>query len=244
MIVYRRKALIGSDVSHAEFVRLLDDALTQERNECFLLVRDDGVRLQVVADSRMLLFCVAWEANYCQVSYQSSYVDESKPFRGLSRICEARFENFVDTHLGKQAVATFFRGGGQHGIREFVDLKSGQPDREILEFPEPMAARKPIKRKSIELRAEVPDGLRNDMRSVCERLDQLASDPDEDVDFDDAIQIGSLCGGRVDSRADRYSFSYYLPSGDVWSFEAPRTILEGIADGSITRLKVTASVPK
>ncbi len=72
----------------------------------------------------------------------------------------------------------------------------------------------------------------------------MADDPDENIDYDDAIQIGSLCGGRLDHWRDTYLFSYHLDNGDVWSFNVPRTVLDGIADGSINKLTVDASVPK
>ena len=82
------------------------------------------------------------------------------------------------------------------------------------------------------------------MRDVCEYLDGVADDPDENIDYDDAIQIGSLCGGRLDRRRDIYLFSYHLDSGDEWSFKVPRAVMDGIADGSIDKLTVDASVPK
>jgi hypothetical protein len=41
-----------------------------------------------------------------------------------------------------------------------------------------------------------------------------------------------------------YLFSYYQTNGDVWSFKAPRTLLDGIADGSIGKITVDALVPR
>jgi hypothetical protein len=107
-----------------------------------------------------------------------------------------------------------------------------------------LISEKRVERKLVEAHVDVTPELRADMQSVCEYLDEVADDPDVDIDYDDAIQIGSLCGGRINRRKDLYLFTYYLSSGDDWMFEAARTILDGIADGSISRISVTACVPE
>ena len=147
----------------------------------------------------------------------------------------------MDAAFAVRAIGAFY---AKRRMSDFVDFRRGCPDPEIATFPEPFATEERVERECVERRVEVPIELRTDMQSVCELLDEFADDPDENIDFDDAIQIGSLCGGRIDSRKDRYLFSYYLDSGDVWTFEVPRTVLDGIADGSIAALTVMASVPK
>jgi hypothetical protein len=241
MRVYQGKSMRGDNVDHEAFVRLFGAAIVERSEEPFLLVRDDDSRVQVVTSDGNLMLCLARGPNDCQVSYGSSYVDAPRQFCGLSGMCEAREENFVDASFAMQAVHAFFN---KRRMSEFVDFRRGCPDSEIMAFPKPIRGEERVERKLIEKRIEVPVELRTDMQSVCEFLDEVAEDPDENIDFDDAIQIGSLCGGRSDALKDQYIFSYHLDSGDVWQFEVPRTILEGIADGSISRLRVMASVPK
>jgi hypothetical protein len=64
------------------------------------------------------------------------------------------------------------------------------------------------------------------------------------IDFDDAIQIGSLCGGRINRKQDLYLFSYHLNNGDIWQFRVKRTMLEAIAYGGFQTLNVLASIPE
>jgi hypothetical protein len=241
MQIYRSKTLLQENANFAKFAELFGEAVVEGSAEPFLLVRDDDVRLLVVANDGSVMICIARGANDCSVSYGSSYTDGSRRFRGLSRDYMAKDENFVDPRFAIQAVHAFF---DRTRISEHVDLRRGIPDTEITTFPTPIVTPDRVERQFVELHVVVPEELRTDMQSVCDYLDDVADDPDENIDFDDAIQIGSLCGGRIDRRKDIYLFSYYPSNGDVWDFRVRRTILDGVADGSISKLTVTASIPK
>ena len=238
MIVYRSKALIGSNLSHREFLDAFAETALQGGDDPYLLVRDDGQRLQIaLADGRMML-CVAYGPYRSHVSYSESDVEEPIHFRGLSGTCRARDENFVDIAFAMQAVDAFFH---HRSMGEFVDFTSGRPDIEVLDFPEPMRTKKSPRETRVELTVDVPPQLMSDMQGVCEFLDVVADDPDENIDYDDAIQVDSLCGGRIHKTLDKYAFRFTGSAGECWDFEAFRDDLHGIADGSVQSLKVTAT---
>lgn len=241
MQVYRRKTLLSDDADFAAFIKFYGESVADKSHDPFLLVRDDGYRLLVITDDGMVMLSLATAPNDCSVSYASSYSDGSRQFAGLSRQLTAKDENFVDPAFAIKAIHAFF---DRKSLSEHVDFRRGTPDSDIAEFPTPMTGRKRVERKLVEMRIAVTPELQSDMRDVCEYLDDVADDPDENIDYDDAIQIGSLCGGRLDRRRDIYLFSYHLDNGDVWSFKVPRTVLDGIANGSIDKLTVDASVPK
>lgn len=241
MQVYQRKTLLSENADFAIFTKLYGESVADESHDPFLLIRDDDYRLLVITDDGMVMLSLATAPNDCSVSYASSYSDGSRPFTGLSRELTAKDENFVEPAFAIQAIHAFFV---RKRLSEQVDFRRGTPDADILAFPTPMSDRKRVERKLVETRVAVTPELQSDMRDVCGYLDDVADDPDENIDYDDAIQIGSLCGGRLDRRRDTYLFSYYLDNGDVWSLKVPRTVLDGVADGSIDKLTVNASVPK
>lgn len=241
MQVYRRKTLLSDNADFATFAQLYAEAVVADSAAPFLLVRDDDSRLLIATDDGSVMLCLANGPTDCSVSYASSYSDGSRQFVGLSGHHNAKDESFVDPTFAIKAIHAFF---DQTRMSEHVDFRSGSPDPEITTFPTAMTARQRIERTLIDMRVEVTSELQADMREVCEYLDEVADDPDENIDFDDAIQIGSLCGGRLNRRQDIFLFSYHHKNGDVWSFKVPRTILDGIADGSIDKLTVNASVPK
>lgn len=241
MQVYRGKTLLSDDADFTDFTKFYGEAVAANSHDPFLLVRDDDNRLLVITDDGMVMLSLATSPNDCSVSYASSYSDGSRPFAGLSRQLTAKDESFVDPTFAIKAIRAFF---DRKRLSEHVDFRRGTPDSEITEFPTQMTARKRVERHLVEMRVVVTPELQSDMRDVCEYLDEVADDPDENIDYDDAIQIGSLCGGRLDRRRDIYLFSYHLDNGNVWSFKVPRTVLDGIADGSIDKLTIDASVPK
>jgi hypothetical protein len=241
MQIYRGRTLLSADADFAAFTKYYGEAVAEALHDPFLLIREDDSRLLVITDDGMVMLSLATGPNDCSVSYASSYSEGSRPFTGLSRQLTAKDECFVDPTFAIKAIHAFF---DRKRLSEHVDFRRGTPDSEITEFPTQMTAQKPVERHYVEIGVVVTPELRSDMRDVCEYLDDVADDPDENVDYDDAIQIGSLCGGRLDRRRDIYLFSYHLDNGDVWSFKVPRTVLDGIADGSIDKLTVDASVPK
>lgn len=241
MRVYRGQKLLDDEADFAQFQTLLATAVAERWEEPLLLVRDDDMRLLVVISEGNIMLCMARAANECLVSYQSSYSEATRAFRGLANECWAKDENFVEPLFAIKAIDAFFSG---KRLSDHVDFCRGAPDSEITSFPTAIGKPEPVERNSVQMRVDVPAELRADMQAVCEFLDEVAHDADENIDFDDAIQIGALCGGRLDRRREIYIFSYYLANGDNWSFRSPRTVLDGIADGSICRIDVTAWVEK
>ena len=241
MRIYRRKTLLTDNADFAAFTQLYGDSVIANSADPFLLVRDDDSRLLIVTVDGSVMLCLAKSPNDYSVSYASSYSDGFRQFVGLSRHYNAKDESFVDPVFAIKAIHAFFDRGR---MSEHVDFRRGAPDTEITTFPTAITASKSVERERVEIRVDVTPELRDDMQEVCEFLNEAADDPDENIDYDDAIQIGSLCGGRLNRRHDMYLFSYYQTNGDVWSFKAPRTLLDGIADGSIGKITVDALVPK
>ncbi|MCE3017129.1 MAG: hypothetical protein LW870_14815 [Pirellula sp.] len=241
MRVYRCKTLLDDEADYSAFARLFAGSIRDGSSDSFLLVRGDDQRLLVVASDSDILLSFARGPNDCMVSYGSSYSDGTRTFFGLSRERVAKDSSFVDAAFAFLAIKAFFE---TKPMSEHVDFRNGTPDDEIVVFPTSMIARPRVKRTLVEMRVNVTEELRNDMKQVCEYIDEVADDPDENIDFDDAIQIASLCGGRINRKQDLYLFSYYLDNGDVWQFRVQRTILEAIADGRLQTLNVLASIPK
>ena len=241
MQVYRRKTLIGENVDFVEFAKLYADAVVTGSVDPFLLIRHDESRLLIVTDDGSVMLCHAYSPCDCFISYASSYSDGTREFVGLSGSYHAKDECFVDPTFAINAIHAFFE---QAEMSDHVDFRRGSADSEITTFPKMITARQRVERTVVELRVQVSSELQTDMREVREYLDEVAGDPDVNIDYDDAIQIGSLCGGRLNHRQDVYLFSYHHNNGDVWSFKAPRTVLDGIADGTIDKLNVTASIPQ
>jgi hypothetical protein len=241
MRVYRCKTLLDAEADYSAFARLFASSIRDGSSDSFLLVRGDDQRLLVVASDSDILLSLARGPNDCMVSYGSSYSDGTRTFFGLSRERVAKDSSFVDAASASLAIQAFF---GTKSMSEHVDFRNGTPDDEIVVFPTSMIARPRIERTLVEMRVDVTEELRNDMKQVCDYIDEVADEPDENIDFDDAIQIASLCGGRINRKQDLFLFSYHLDNGDVWQFRVKRTILEAIADGGLQTLNVLASIPK
>jgi hypothetical protein len=85
----------------------------------------------------------------------------------------------------------------------------------------------------------IPDDLRDNMREVYELVQRARRDPDVAIDYDDAIQVGGLCGGRTGERKRPFEFTY-RPEGDEkrgrWYLTLHPLEIEDIADGRITEI--------
>jgi len=75
------------------------------------------------------------------------------------------------------------------------------------------------------------------MQEVFRLIKEEKRDPDVVLNFDDAIQIGPLCGGRVGTERRPYQFTYYLNrNGGQWRLALHRCDIEDIADGRLTEM--------
>src|SRR5665213_2283329 len=88
----------------------------------------------------------------------------------------------------------------------------------------------------------IPDELRDSLREVFELVQEAKHDPDIHLDFDDAIQVGAVCGGRCGSKQRPFVLTYY-PDGDAergrWFLSLHRTEVEDIADGRMTEITMS-----
>ena len=87
----------------------------------------------------------------------------------------------------------------------------------------------------------IPDDLRDAMRQVHELLGHAEDDPGIAVDFDDAIQVGGLCGGRYREGKRPFGFTYFPPDRDErgrWLLTLHPQEIEDIADGVMTEIKL------
>jgi hypothetical protein len=88
-------------------------------------------------------------------------------------------------------------------------------------------------------RITVPGELRDSLRGVWGLIQQAEREPDIPLDYDDAIQVGAVCGGRVGERSRPYVLAYF-PTGDGergrWSLSLHPTEIEDIADGHMTEI--------
>jgi len=90
-------------------------------------------------------------------------------------------------------------------------------------------------------KVQVPDELRVSLREVFELIQQAKHDPDIVLDFDDAIQVGAVCGGRYGKKPRPYVLTYF-PQGDTqrgrWYLTLHRTEIEDIGDGRTTEIRM------
>jgi hypothetical protein len=94
---------------------------------------------------------------------------------------------------------------------------------------------KPKERRKVPIPAE----LRDSLREVFELILQAKHDPDIVLDYDDAIQVGAVCGGRYGKKPRPYVLTYY-PEGEGkrgrWYLTLHRTEIEDIGDGRMTEI--------
>jgi hypothetical protein len=91
----------------------------------------------------------------------------------------------------------------------------------------------------------IPHELRESLREVLDLIKHAKRDPDIDLDYDDAIQVGTVCGGRYRKKARPYVLTYH-PEGDTrrgrWFLTLHQTEIEDIADGHMTELAMFCCV--
>src|SRR5437879_1131098 len=94
---------------------------------------------------------------------------------------------------------------------------------------------KPKDRRKVAIPAELQDSL----QKVFELIQQAKNDPDIVLDYDDAIQVGAVCGGRYGKEPRPYVLTYY-PEGDAergrWLLTLHRTEIEDIGDGRMAEI--------
>lgn len=88
-------------------------------------------------------------------------------------------------------------------------------------------------------RVSIPAELRDSLKEVWELIRRASHDPDIALDYDDSIQVGAVCGGRVGKGSRPYALTYYS-SGDTqrgrWFLALHPTEIEDIADGRLTEI--------
>ena len=117
------------------------------------------------------------------------------------------------------------------------------PDGPAFVYPAPGAAEvnrcngqpRPKERR----RVSIPAELRDSLKEVWELIRRASHDPDIALDYDDSIQVGAVCGGRVGKGSRPYALTYYS-SGDTqrgrWFLALHPTEIEDIADGRLTEI--------
>lgn len=85
----------------------------------------------------------------------------------------------------------------------------------------------------------IPQELRDSLHDVFELIQQAKNDPSINLDYDDAIQVGAVCGGRYGKKPRVYVLTYF-PEGDAergrWFLTFDQTEIEDINDGHLTEL--------
>jgi hypothetical protein len=241
MDVFRGKGCLGKNFDYSGFAVELAKSLVQIESEPYLLLRDDDARMLVSVRASRMLLATAMRGRTPEVTAGHEYASGSRVFKGLAKECVGRDDSFVDPRLAMREVAAFF---GKKRLGEHVDFVSGLPEPELLEFPVPIQRRRATATTREEVKSvPVPEELAVSLKELCEYLDEVESDPDVNLDFDDAIQIGSLCGGRISRKRAMYCFTYRLATGETWEFTEDKGTLEAIAGGQFrtVRVKATAS---
>jgi hypothetical protein len=85
----------------------------------------------------------------------------------------------------------------------------------------------------------VPPELRESLFEVHGLIRQAKHDPDIVLDYDDAIQVGAVCGGMYGKKPRPFVLTYF-PEGDSergqWYLTLHRTEIEDIGDGRMTEI--------
>jgi hypothetical protein len=86
---------------------------------------------------------------------------------------------------------------------------------------------------------QIPDELRDAMRSAREIIEQAEYDSDVNLDYGDAIQVPRVCGGRIGSGKRPFVFTYF-PTNDEqrgrWYLKLHPLEIEDIANGRMTEI--------
>jgi hypothetical protein len=91
----------------------------------------------------------------------------------------------------------------------------------------------------------IPDDLRDSLRDVFELIRQARRDPEINLDFDDAIQVGEVCGGRYGTKQRPFVLTYYPPGDERrgrWFLTLHPTEIEDIADGVMSEITMNCCV--
>jgi hypothetical protein len=94
---------------------------------------------------------------------------------------------------------------------------------------------KPKQRKAV----PIPDDLRASLLEVWQSIEDSERDPDMRVDYDDAIQVGNVSGGRTGESRRPFEFTYYPPDDAErgrWFLALHPTEIEDVADGVLDAL--------
>jgi hypothetical protein len=79
------------------------------------------------------------------------------------------------------------------------------------------------------------------MREVHEMTQRAETDPDIVLDYDDAIQVDGLCGGKYRNGKRPFAFTYYPKDRDErgrWYLTLHALEIEDIANGVMTEIKM------
>lgn len=85
----------------------------------------------------------------------------------------------------------------------------------------------------------IPADLRDAIGEVLRLIKEARRDPDVVLDFDDAIQVGPLCGGRYRRKPSRYEIRYRpddSSDGGCWELDLDDHDIEDIASGWLTEI--------
>jgi hypothetical protein len=85
----------------------------------------------------------------------------------------------------------------------------------------------------------IPAELKDAMGKVFRLIEEARRDPDVNLDYDDAIHIGPVCGGRYHKKPSRYEFRYDPDNkrgSGTWYLNLHRCDIEDIADGRLTEI--------
>jgi len=92
----------------------------------------------------------------------------------------------------------------------------------------------------------IPDELRESLREAFELIEQAKRSSDVALDFDDAIQAGSVCGGRFGKKRRPYVLTFSPQGGterDRWFLTLDHTEIEDIADGHMAEISTYCCSP-
>jgi len=90
---------------------------------------------------------------------------------------------------------------------------------------------KPKERRKV----PIPSDLVESMREIVEILQEAERDREVDLDYGDAIQTESVCGGRYNKKQGRFRFTYYCKPSR-WELDLYRIQIDDIAIGHQTEL--------
>ena len=88
---------------------------------------------------------------------------------------------------------------------------------------------------------EIPYELQISMQEIFQFLEDSKNDPDQYIDFDDAIQTENVSGGKIGDKKRPYHFTYYdggKSAGRIWELQLHQTEIEDIGDRVMTEIRL------